>query len=102
MKALPRPWRTAMEDPMFTGWIYDHLKPHTASLKVAHPLMLGAIWAAKKKNDRIDDSKICDCLRCNVLPELECNKAPLLSRSARSLRRKKRTCPRFANPLLCM
>jgi transposase len=36
---------------------------------VAHPLMLRAIAAAKKKNDRIDASKICDCLRCDFLPE---------------------------------
>jgi len=69
MKTLPRPWSVAMEATMFTGWIYDHLKPHAAALKVAHPLMLRAIAAAKKKNDRIDASKICDCLRCDFLPE---------------------------------
>ena len=69
MKTLPRPWSAAMEATMFTGWIYDHLKPHAATLKVAHPLMLRAIAAAKKKNDRIDASKICDCLRCDFLPE---------------------------------
>ena len=49
-----QPWRAAMEATMFSGWIYDHLKPHAAGLKVAHPLMLRAIAAAKKKNDRID------------------------------------------------
>ena len=58
-----------MEATVFTGWIYDHLKPHAAALKVAHPLMLRAIAAAKKKNDRIDASKIADCLRCDFLPE---------------------------------
>ena len=58
-----------MEATMFTGWIYDHLKPHATVLKVAHPLMLRAIAVAKKKNDRIDASKICDCLRCDFLPE---------------------------------
>jgi len=63
------PWSGAMEATMFTGWIYDHLKPHAAALKVAHPLMLRAIAAAKKKNDRIDANKICDCLRCDFLPE---------------------------------
>jgi len=31
--------------------------------------MLRAIAAAKKKNDRLDASKICDCLRCDFLPE---------------------------------
>ena len=69
MRSLPQPWSAAMEATMFTGWIYDHLKPHAAVLKVAHPLMLRAIAAAKKKNDRIDAGKICDCLRCDFLPE---------------------------------
>jgi transposase len=74
MKTLPQPWSAAMEATMFTGWIYDHLKPHAAALKVAHPLMLRAIAAAKKKNDRIDAGKICHCLRCDFLPE--CYMAP--------------------------
>jgi transposase len=69
MARLPQPWTAAMEATVFTGWIYDHLKPHAAGLKVAHPLMLRAIAAAKKKNDRIDASKIADCLRCDFLPE---------------------------------
>ena len=69
MKTLPRPWTAAMEATAFTGWIYDYLLPHAAALKVAHPLMLRAIAAAKKKNDRIDANKICDCLRCDFLPE---------------------------------
>ncbi len=69
MKTLPQPWTAAMEATIFTGWIYDHLLPHAAALKVAHPLMLRAIAAAKKKNDRIDASKIADCLRCDFLPE---------------------------------
>jgi transposase len=69
MKTLPQPWTAAMEATIFTGWIYDHLKPHAAALKVAHPLMLRAIAAAKKKNDRIDAHKIADCLRCDFLPE---------------------------------
>jgi len=69
MKTLPQPWTAAMEATVFTGWIYDHLKPHAAALKVAHPLMLRAIAASKKKNDRIDAKKICDCLRCDFLPE---------------------------------
>src|SRR5262250_2904960 len=68
MKRLPQPWTAAMEATLFTGWVYDHLKPHAAALKVAHPLMLRAIAAAKKKNDRIDAKKICDCLRCDFLP----------------------------------
>jgi transposase len=81
MKTLPQPWSAAMEATMFSGWIYDHLKPHAAVLKVAHPLMLRAIAAAKKKNDRIDANKICDCLRCDFLPE--CYMAPTAIRERR-------------------
>jgi transposase len=81
MKTLPQPWSAAMEATMFSGWIYDHLKPHAAALKVAHPLMLRAIAAAKKKNDRIDANKICDCLRCDFLPE--CYMAPTAIRERR-------------------
>src|ERR1700730_13151932 len=69
MKTLPAPWTAAMEATVFTGWIYDHLLPHAAALKVAHPLMLRAIAAAKQKNERINTNKICDCLRCDFLPE---------------------------------
>jgi len=31
MRSLPQPWSAAMEATMFTGWIYDHLKPHTVT-----------------------------------------------------------------------
>jgi len=69
LKTLPEPRMMAMEATIFTGWIYDHLLPHAEQVKVAHPLMLRAIAAAKKKNDRIDAGKIADCLRCDFLPE---------------------------------
>ena len=39
------------------------------TLKVAHPEMLKAITAAKKKNDRADAEMIADLLRVNLLPE---------------------------------
>src|SRR6202167_5456815 len=69
IQTLPQPRIMAMEATIFTGWIYDHVLPYAEQLKVAHPLMLRAIAAAKKKNDRIDAGKICDCLRCDFLPE---------------------------------
>jgi hypothetical protein len=43
--------------------------PHAEQIKVAHPLLLHEIAAAKKKNDQIDASNIADCLRCDFLPE---------------------------------
>jgi len=61
MATLPRPWMAAMEATIFTSWVYDHLLPHAAAVKVAHPLMLRAITAAKRKNDRIDAARLPIC-----------------------------------------
>ena len=69
IRTMPQPRTIAMEATIFTGWIYDHLLPYAEKVKVAHPLMLRAIAAAKRKNDRIDAAKIADCLRCDFLPE---------------------------------
>jgi transposase len=82
MEGLPGPWLGAMEATLFTGWVYDFLKPYAVELKVAHPEMLKAITAAKKKNDRADAEKIADLLRVNLLPECY-----MLSEELRELRR---------------
>jgi transposase len=50
-------------------------------VKVAHPVMLRAIASAKKKNNKIDASKIADCLRCDFLQE--CHKASTEIRNRR-------------------
>ncbi len=71
---IDRPWTAAMEATIFTGWIYDFLKPYAFELKVAHPEMVRAITAAKKKNDRVDAEKLADLLRVRLLPE--CYMAP--------------------------
>lgn len=69
VESLSQPWVAAMEATMFTGWVYDFLKPHAQEVIVAHPEMLKAITAAKKKNDRADAEKICDLLRVDLLPQ---------------------------------
>ena len=84
-KERPRRWVGAMEATLFTGWIYDHLKPLAEELKVAHPAMLKAIAASKKKNDKVDARKIADLLRCNLLPE--CYMAPSAMRDLRRVLR---------------
>src|SRR6201996_1391716 len=81
VRTLPQPRMIALEATIFTGWIYDYLLPHADKVKVAHPRMLRAIALAKKKNDRIDASKIADCLRCDFLPE--CYMAPTAIRDRR-------------------
>ena len=86
------PWHGAMEATLFTGWVYDHLLPYAAELSVAHPAMLKAISAAKKKNDAADAEMIADLLRCNLLPV--CYMAP---EEHRNLRR----VLRYRNFLVC-
>jgi hypothetical protein len=58
-----------MEPTMFTGWVHDDLMRRSPHVKVAHPAMLKAISAGKKKNDRVDAQKISDLLRCNYFTE---------------------------------
>jgi transposase len=82
MQQLPQPWMAGMEATLFTGWIYDHLVSAGSVVKVAHPAMLQAIAAGKKKNDRVDARKIADLLRCDYFPE--CHMA---SREIRDRRR---------------
>lgn len=78
-------WCGAMEATMFTGWVYDHLLPYAHELSVAHPEMLKAISAAKKKNDAADAEMIADLLRCDLLPQ--CYMAPTQHRDLRRMLR---------------
>jgi transposase len=85
VKNRKQEWIGAMEATLFTGWIYDYLLPYALELKVAHPEMLKAITASKKKNDASDAEKITDLLRCNLLPE--CYMAPTEQRELRRVLR---------------
>jgi transposase len=81
MKGRGGPWIAAMEATLFTSWVYEHLLPHAQEVKVAHPAMLKAISAAKRKNDSIDAGTLSDLLRCNLIPE--CYMAPAEIRQLR-------------------
>src|ERR1700674_3660155 len=85
MRQLPQPWIAGMEATLFTGWIYDHLVSGGAMVKVAHPAMLQAIAAGKKKNDQVDARKISDLLRCDYFPE--CHMAARETRDRRRVLR---------------
>ena len=75
-------WHGAMEATLFSGWIYDELKPYAVRLDMGNPSMMKAISAAKKKNDRLDARKIADLVRCDLLP-----KCYVGTREMRELRR---------------
>jgi len=79
------PWFGAMEATLFSGWIYDTLKPFAAELQMGHPAMMKAIGASKKKNDKLDARKVADLVRCNLLPA--CYVAPVEIRELRRMLR---------------
>jgi transposase len=79
------PWHGAMEATLFSGWIYDTLKPFAAALQMGHPAMMKAIGASKKKSDKLDARKIADLVRCNLLPA--CYVAPPEVRELRRMLR---------------
>src|ERR1035441_4409323 len=83
--ARPQPWRGAMEATLFSGWIYDTLKPYAEQLEMAHPAKMKAISAGKKKSDTLDARTIADLVRCNLLPA--CYVAPPRIRELRRLLR---------------
>jgi len=78
-------WIVGLEATMFTGWIYDFLKPHTADIRVGHPYMIKAIVAGKKKSDRLDARTLADLLRCDLFPT--CYMAPEKTRELRRVLR---------------
>jgi len=63
VKTLPGAWCGAMEATMFSHWIFQHLRPHAAELKMGHPARMKAITAGKKKTDRMDARTIANLLR---------------------------------------
>lgn len=63
------PWIAGLEATMFTGWIYDLLKPHAEQVKVINPLLAKAITAGKRQNDRLDARQMSDMLRVDWVPE---------------------------------
>lgn len=85
ISTMDRPWIGVMEATLFTGWIYDFLKPYFKELKVANPHMLKAISQAKKKSDRLDAEKLADQLRANLIDE--CYMMPKHLRDLRSVLR---------------
>jgi len=82
LSEVPAPHLVGLEATLFTAWVYDHFTVKGISVKVAHPAMLKAIFAGKRKNDEIDARKLADLLRCNYFPECH-----IASREIRDRRR---------------
>ena len=51
---------------MFTGYVFDVLRPYAVDLQVGHPLQLKAISYAKHKSDAIDAETLANLLRADL------------------------------------
>ena len=80
-----RPWVGGMEATLFTGFIYDALRPYAMDLQVGHPFQLKAISYAKHKSDRIDAETLANLLRADLFPA--CHMASPLVRELRRVLR---------------
>ena len=68
-QGIDKSWIGGMEATLFTGWIYDFLRPYAIELTVGHSYLLRAICASKNKSDSIDARKLADMIRCDWFPE---------------------------------
>jgi transposase len=84
-EAQTKPWIGGMEATLFTGFVYDVLKPYALELHVGHPLRLKAISCAKHKSDKIDAKTLANLLRADLFPS--CHMAPPLMRELRRVLR---------------
>ncbi len=99
IKQRQHTWVAGLEATMFTGWIYDHLKPHAQEVKVINPRLAQAISAGKRSNDQLDARQMADMMRVGWVPE--CYMAPTEIRDLRRVLRYRnllvRECTRMKN-----
>ena len=66
--SFDQPWCGGLEATICSHWIYRHLKPYAAELKMGQPSKLKAITANKRKTDCLDARTLADLLRCDLFP----------------------------------
>jgi hypothetical protein len=84
IRTLHQLWTVAMEATMFTRWIYDHLLPHAAAVKVAHPLLLRAIAASKKKPWLNQSLLLCVSHEASQRVDITCARSSSMEHAPRS------------------
>lgn len=67
---LPRPFAICFEASCGYGYLHDELAKRAASVQVAHPGQLRLIFRSKKKNDRVDASKLAKLLYLKEVPQV--------------------------------
>lgn len=70
IKELGSPVQVCYEASLGYGILHDALTAVGATVQVAHPAHLRSIWQSKKKNDRIDASKLATMLYLDRVPRV--------------------------------
>ncbi len=68
LRELDEPFQICFEASTNYGWLYDELKAVAAKVLVAHPGRLRLIFRSRRKNDRIDASRLAKLLYLGELP----------------------------------
>ena len=68
LKKIPGPFAVCYEASCGYGTLHDELLPIAQVVKVAHPGKLRLIYASKRKNNRIDGSKLAKILYLDAVP----------------------------------
>jgi transposase len=74
---VPRPFNLCFEASCGYGVLYDQLAKKAQSVQVAHPAHLRAIFASKKKTDKLDAAKLAKILYLEVVPRVHVPKAEI-------------------------
>lgn len=67
---VPRPFAVCYEASCGYGYLYERLSPMAEHVSVAHPGQLRLIYNTKKKNDRLDASKLAKLLYVDMVPQV--------------------------------
>lgn len=67
---VPRPFAVCYEASCGYGYLYEKLSPMANHISVAHPGQLRLIYNSKKKNDRVDASKLAKLLYVDMVPQV--------------------------------
>ena len=70
MAEVPRPFSVCYEASCGYGYLYDQLSQMASHVSVAHPGQLRLIYNTKKKNDRLDGSKLAKLLYVGMVPQV--------------------------------
>lgn len=83
LETIERPFKICFEASCGAGFLHDQLKKIAVDVMVANPNKLALIYAAKRKNDRLDAERLAKLLYLELVPKVHIPKSEI--RAWRSL-----------------